>query len=311
MKHAVARGLALRGGLGFGRGMKNFLMLAFLSLGVCAGEAPVKLWPGKAPGETGEIGEEKDFSKPGEGLVAGKPLIRLGNVSEPTLQVFRPAKEKDTGAAVVVCPGGGYHILALDLEGTEVCEWLNSIGVTGVLVKYRVPARKERARHDAPLEDVQRAISLVRSRPGEWGIDAKRIGVLGFSAGGHLAAVASSAEKLSYAPVDDADKAGWRPDFTVLIYPAYLATKEQTVSPEVAVSERTPRTFISISQDDPVGVEGPLLYSLALKKAKVPFEAHVFPVGGHGYGLRRTEKPVTWWPDRVADWMKAEGLLKR
>jgi acetyl esterase/lipase len=253
------------------------------------------------------------MSKPGEGLVAGKPLIRLGNVSDPTLTVYRPAKDKDTGTAVVVCPGGGYSILALDLEGSEVCEWLNSIGVTGILVKYRVPARKDRQRFEAPLQDAQRAISLTREHAAEWGINAQRIGILGFSAGGHLAAVTSNATALSYPAIDAADKLGFRPDFTVLIYPAYLVGKEQPASlaPEVAVTEKTPPTFIAISQDDPVGVEGSLHYSLALKKAKVPFEAHIYPVGGHGYGLRRTDKFVTTWPDRVADWMRGNGWLTK
>lgn len=289
--------------------MKLVAILSALTLTSFAADAPIRLFPAAAPGETGGIGEEKDMSKPGEGIVAGKPLIRLGNVSEPTMTVFRPAKDKDTGTAVVVCPGGGYSILALDLEGSEVCEWLNSIGVTGVLVKYRVPARKDRPRYEAPLQDAQRAIALTRSKAAEWGINPQRIGILGFSAGGHLAAVASNTAALSYPAFDDAEKAGFAPDFSVLIYPAYLVSKDQTLVPELPVSAKTPPTFLAISQDDPVGVEGPLHYSLALKKAKVPFEMHIYPTGGHGYGLRRTEKFATTWPDRVADWMKGNGWL--
>jgi acetyl esterase/lipase len=288
--------------------------IAVVLLSLCASyaaDAPIRLWPKEAPGEKGSVGEEKDMSKPGEGLVAGKPLIRLGNVSEPTLQVFRPAKDKDTGAAVVVCPGGGYNILALDLEGTEVCEWLNTIGVTGIVVKYRVPARKDRPRHEAPVQDAHRAISLVREHAAEWGIDPNRVGLLGFSAGGHLAAVASNSDR-TYPVSDAADKLDCRPNFNVLIYPGYLVPKDKptAISEELQVSAKTPPTFIAMSQDDPVKIEGAMQYGLALKGAGVKWELHVYPDGGHGYGLRRTDKFVTTWPDRLADWMKASGWLK-
>src|SRR3982751_4468449 len=158
------------------------------------GSDPIPLWPGVAPGEKGDIGQEKDTTKPDPGVPPDSPnyVIRLGNVSKPTITVYKPPAEKDTGAAVVVCPGGGYSILAMNLEGTEVCQWLNSVGVTGVLLKYRVPVRKGLPRHVPPLQDVQRAIRLVRQRAGEWKIDPKRVGVLGFSAGGHLAAAVSN-----------------------------------------------------------------------------------------------------------------------
>ncbi|MCX6883264.1 MAG: alpha/beta hydrolase, partial [Verrucomicrobia bacterium] len=165
--------------------------------------APLRLWPEKAPGERETIGAEADITKPTDGQVAGRRLIRLGNVSEPTVTVFHPPKDKATGASVIVCPGGGYQILALDLEGSEVCEWLNSIGVTGILLKYRVPARKGQDRHLAPLQDAQRALGLTRHNANEWGLDPNRIGILGFSAGGHLSAVASTTfEKRAYEPID-------------------------------------------------------------------------------------------------------------
>ena len=275
---------------------------------------PVALWPATAPGDKGGLPEEKDTSEPGKGLVAGRPLIRLGNVSNPTLQVFRPPADKDTGASVLVCPGGGYHILALDLEGTEVCEWLNSIGVTGVLVKYRVPKREGQPAHSAPLQDAQRALGLTRFHAKEWGLDPARIGILGFSAGGHLAAVASNNHReRSYPVVDAADKVSCRPDFTVLIYPAYLTDKDANdqVRPELPVASDTPQTFIAISQDDPVRVENALGYATALQKAKVPMELHIYPTGGHGYGLRRTAEDVTTWPVRLGDWMKSRKLLER
>lgn len=275
--------------------------------------APVRLWPGAAPGETTPLPAEADLTKPNEGLVAGRRLIRLGNVSEPTLTVFRPSADQDTGAAAVVCPGGGYHILALDLEGTEVCDWLNSIGVTGILLKYRVPARPGQERYAAPLQDVQRAMRLTRAHAGEWHVDPQRIGVLGFSAGGHLAAAASTmADKHTYDPIDAADQLNCRPNFSVLIYPAYLTPEKngEAVSPELTVNKETPPTFLVMAEDDPVRVENVLVYTQALKKAGVSAELHVYPTGGHGYGLRPTDLPVTHWPTLAASWMKTQGLLK-
>ena len=291
-------------------------VLTSASNSVCAGAEPpvIPLWPGMAPGETNVIGEEKDMTKPTDNNIAGTPVIRLGNVSKPTLTFYRAPKEKNTGAAVVVFPGGGYNILALDLEGTEVCEWLNSIGVNAVLLKYRVPKRPGLEKHGAALQDAQRAVGLVRSRAKEFEIDSQRIGVLGFSAGGHLgAALSTSAGQRTYPSVDDADRVSCRPDFSVLIYPAYLTLKDQNdkINPETAVSSNTPPTFMAITQDDPVRVENVLFYSVALKQSGVPFELHVYPKGGHGYGLRRTDNPVTAWPDRAADWMRSRGLLAR
>ena len=275
---------------------------------------PIELWPKGAPGEKGDIGEEKDTTKPTDNLIAGKPLIRLGNVSKPTITIYRPPADKDTGAAVLVCPGGGYHILAMDLEGTEVCEWLNSIGVTGVLLKYRVPKRAGQPPHAAPLQDAQRALGLVRHRAKELGIDPRRIGVLGFSAGAHLSAALSSNHELrTYPKVDDADQTSCRPDFQVLIYPGGLTKKDESdkLAPEVAPTTNTPPTFIAITQDDPVRVENALFYTLALKQANVPVELHRYGTGGHGYGLRRTKETVTSWPDRVTDWLRNRGLLDR
>jgi acetyl esterase/lipase len=296
-------------------------ILALLSFHVvasdlCGAPTPVvlDLWPGIAPGETNSFGEEKDTTKPTDNLIAGKPVIRLGNVTRPTVTVYRPKKSKDTGTAVLVCPGGGYHILAMDLEGTEVCDWLNSIGVTAALLKYRVPKRPGQERHAAPLQDAQRALGLLRHRAAEFGIDPGRLGALGFSAGGHLAAaLAAQHERRTYPVVDAADLAGCRPDFNVLIYPGYLTRKEDgdKVPPELAITTNTPSTFLAMTQDDPVRVENVLFYALALKQARVPVEMHIYPKGGHGYGLRRTPDTVTTWPDRVADWMRAAGWLEK
>lgn len=276
-----------------------------------AAPQPIPLWPAEVPGEKGDIGEEKDMSKPKDRDVSGRPVVRIGNVSKPSITVYRPPCNKDTGAAVLVCPGGGYSILAWDLEGTEVCEWLNSIGVTGVLLKYRVPARKGQEKYLAPLQDVQRALGLIRQRAKEWGVDSKRVGILGFSAGGHLSAVASNNhETRSYPPVDEADKESCRPDFTILIYPAYLVSKEDNkISPEIKISAATPPAFLAMAQDDNIRVENACFYALALKNAKVPAELHVYPSGGHGFGLRPSSSDATTWPLRAADWLKAQGWL--
>ncbi|HTA31200.1 MAG TPA: alpha/beta hydrolase, partial [Candidatus Cybelea sp.] len=209
--------------------MRKSLVLLVSSLVVLTANAmePLKLWPQGAPGEKGDIGEERDMTKPSDGLLGGKTVIRLGNVSTPTITLYPAPPGKNTGAAVVVCPGGGYSILAMDLEGTEVCQWLNSAGINAVLLKYRVPPRKGLERYTAPLQDAQRALGLVRFHSTEWQIDPKRIGIMGFSAGGHLSAAASTRfEKRTYEPVDKADRTSCRPDFVMLIYPAYLTRKE-------------------------------------------------------------------------------------
>ncbi|HXQ80039.1 MAG TPA: alpha/beta hydrolase [Opitutaceae bacterium] len=290
--------------------------LALAGFGLCLRAEPpaIRLWPGAAPGDKGALVEERDTTKPSDHLVAGRPVIRTGNVSDPTITVYRPPADRNTGAAVVVCPGGGYNILALDLEGTEVCEWLSSIGVTGVLLKYRVPKREGQPRYAAPLQDAERAVGLVRSGAKEWAIDPQRIGALGFSAGGDLCAVlAAAAGGRSYPRVDDADDVSCHPDFQLLIYPGYLVKDGggYTIGPEIAVTAATPPTFLVMAQDDPVHVENALGYALALQEAKVPMELHVYPTGGHGYGLRPAVDFVTTWPQRAADWMRSRGLLEK
>ncbi len=294
------------------------LLLALMLAGpCCAGTtepSPIPLWPGRAPGEVKELPPEADTTQPKGDLIAGRRVIRLGNVSNPTITIYRPDSAKDTGATVVVCPGGGYYILAMDLEGTEVCAWLNSIGVTGVLLKYRVPGREGGERYVAPLQDAQRALGLVRYRAKELGLDPRRIGVLGFSAGAHLsAALATNHAKRNYPLVDEADAVSCRPDFTVLIYPGdiMVSDKLDILRPEIRpVLGVTPPAFITVAQDDPGHVEHAVAYFLALKKAGVPAELHLYPSGGHGYGLRRTADNATTWPDRVAEWLKAGGWLK-
>ena len=239
-------------------------------------------------------------------MVAGKPVIRLGRVSQPTLTVYTP-QGKNTRAAIVVFPGGAYRILAIDLEGTEVCDWLNSVGITCVLVKYRVPDSGPYPKSSAALQDAQRALGIVRSRASEWHIDSNRIGVLGFSAGAHLAAALSTHfDQRVYDPIDAVDQVSCRPDFAVIVYPGYLALAEQNfaANPEIHVTSQTPPSFIVQAEDDPVHVENSTVYFLALKNAKVPAEMHIYANGGHGYGLRRTELPVTAWPKLVETWLQ-------
>ena len=270
----------------------------------------IPLWPHGTPGESPLPQAEADTSGAKGALVAGRSVIRLGNVSSPTITVYPPPAGKNTGAAVLVFPGGGYSILALDLEGSEICEWLNSIGVTGVLVKYRVPAQQNSARKDAPLQDAQRAISIVRHDAAKWHIDPARIGILGFSAGGHLAAnLSNHFDQRTYPAIDQADGVSLRPDFTILVYPAYLAGSGGALAPELNVTSSTPQTFLVQAENDGVGVENSLVYFAALHKNRVPAELHVYAEGGHGYGLRPTADPVTGWPVRAAEWLKHIGVL--
>jgi acetyl esterase/lipase len=271
----------------------------------------IAVWPGAAPGVAANPPAEIATTTANDRLVAGRPVFRLGNVSIPTLTLFAP-KARNTGAAVVVFPGGGYRILAVDLEGTEVCDWLNSAGISCVLLKYRVPDTGPYPKSSAALQDAQRALGLVRLHAAEWHIDPNRIGVLGFSAGAHLAAAVSTHfEKRLYDPIDAADKLSCRPDFAVIVYPGYLALAEKNfeLNPELNPTVQTPPTFIVQAEDDPVHVENSLVYYLALKNAKVPAELHIYAEGGHGYGLRRTELPVTAWPHSVETWLGTIRML--
>jgi len=271
------------------------------------------LWPNGAPGEKATVEGERDTTTPSDHAVAGKPVMRLTNVTAPSMTLYPAPKNKSTGAAVLVFPGGGYRILAYDLEGTEICEWLNSIGITAVLVKYRVPEPKESPRYQQPLQDAQRAVGSVRNHAKDWSIDPQRIGVLGFSAGGHLSAVLSnSSEERTYPPVDEADQISSRPDFAILIYPAYLSVddKGETLAPEVKPSNGTPPTFIVQAEDDKPFIAGTLLYYRALTDAKAAAEMHLYSAGGHGYGLRRTNDPVTGWPQLAAAWLRYQKVLK-
>lgn len=276
-----------------------------------AGGVTLELWPQGAPGAQPSSQPEANTTTAKDHLVAGKPVIRLGNVSKPTLTLYAPAKN-NTGAAVVVFPGGSYKILAIDLEGTEVCDWLTSIGVNCILVKYRVPDSGPYPKSSAALQDAQRALGIVRSRAAEWHIDPHRIGVLGFSAGAHLsAALSTHFDQRLYDRVDAADDQSCRPDFAVIVYPGYLALSEQNMAanPEIHVTSQTPPSFIVQAEDDPVHVENSTVYFLLLKNARVPAELHLYAEGGHGYGLRPTELPVTRWPKLVEEWLRTIHMV--
>jgi acetyl esterase/lipase len=282
------------------------------------GHAQMKIWPAGAPDANGaatvapaNVAPEADLTTPKDHAIADRPVLRLGNVSTPTLTLYSPT-DKSTRAAVVVFPGGAYRILAIDLEGTEVCQWLNSAGITCVLLKYRVPDSGPYPQSAAALQDAQRAVGIVRQHAAEWNIDPKRIGVLGFSAGAHLAAALSTHfDKRLYRPIDAADQLSCRPDFAVIVYPGYLALAEQNFAPnaDIHVTAQTPPSFIVQTEDDPVHVENSTLYFLALKNANVPAEMHLYAQGGHGYGLRRTPLPVTAWPELVITWLQTIHAL--
>lgn len=291
----------------------SFLALLLAASSGAAADNPqvVEVWPGAVPGETDKIEPEKyQPEKPGE-----KPVKRLTNVSKPTLSIFRPAKDRDTGASVVICPGGGYNILAWDLEGEEVATWLNSIGVTGVVLKYRVPRRPGQPKDKpplGPLQDAQRAVSLVRSKAAEWGLDPKRIGILGFSAGGHLAAAtATNSDRRAYEPIDAIDEVSCGPDFAVLVYPAYLIAKDKDeLAPDIRVRKECPPMFLVHAGDDKLKADNSVLTYLALKRAGVAAELHVYTTGGHGFGLRPSDHPCSTWPQRCGDWLRKQGFLK-
>ncbi len=284
------------------------------------GHTEQPLWPSTPPNARPSPAPETVKTTGPESLVAGRPWTYINSVSIPTLTVYPPA-HNTTGAAVLVFPGGGYQILAIDLEGTEVCDWLTSRGITCVLVKYRVPGEAKLPRSgpypESPeaLEDAQRAISLVRFQAGSLHLNPHRIGVLGFSAGGHLVAATSVhfTQRL-YPTVDDADRTSSRPDFAIALYPGHLSLAANSIAlnPDIRthITPQTPPTFLLQNEDDNVDrVEDALSYFAALKRAGIPAELHVYPHGGHAFGLRPTALPATHWPNLVETWLTTLGIL--
>ena len=293
------------------------LFAVFASAGLAAqptvwqpaiGHTQIPIWPGAAPNAQPVPGAETET----DGAVT--------NVTRPTMTVYAP-KGGNTGAAVVVFPGGGFQILAIDLEGTEICDWLTSKGITCVLLKYRVPSvpyvwqcdcRPHNLTTSVPsLQDAQRTVRLVRTHAAEWHIDPHKIGVIGFSAGGYLVAeVSTNFKRRLYTPVDAVDKESSRPDFAAAIYPGHLATDHDALNPNVPVSRDTPPTFLLQAEDDDVdGVQQSLVYYKALKNADVPVEMHLYAHGGHAFGLRRTKLPISEWPQLVEIWLRTIGMI--
>jgi acetyl esterase/lipase len=289
-----------------------------------AGTTEIALWPANAriarPDVTGP-----ETTAIGKRLFGGRPVTGIDNVTRPTMAIYA-ARGRNTGAAMLVFPGGGYRGLAIDLEGTDVCDWLAPKGVTCAVLKYRVPWSgphwddkcKCQAVPKVPmaLQDAQRAMAILRSRAKQFGIDPRRIGVVGFSAGGHLVEAVTNADTLSYARVDATDRQDTRPNFGIALYPGHMwddSDGPQALKVERFdhVSAKAPPTFIAAAEDDPVDdVRNSLTYFLALKEAKVPVEMHIYAHGGHAFGLRPTGEPITHWPDLVWKWLYTIGILR-
>jgi len=278
----------------------------------------VDLWPGKVPGDVGITGQETSRIHPSP--IVG-PTKLITNVTKPTLSIYQPARDKNTGTAMVICPGGGYWDLYWELEGEEVAAWLNSVGMTGIILKYRVPRRPGDVRGEPPLGpqlDAQRAVSLVRCRAAEWGIDPKRIGMVGFSAGGHLAlATATGFEKGTYKPIDAVDEISCRPDFAVLCYSGYLKAKDKDeIWPGLRIPANTPPVLLTHANDDSEEVGGSIAENsvfmyIALKRAGIPVELHIFASGNHDFGVRQNEKLPSSWPQLCVNWLRSLGLLSK
>jgi len=276
----------------------------------------IEIWPGKVPDENGNIGAERFRMSPAldrKQVEVTEPTRMITDVTKATLTIYRPPKEKDSGTAMLICPGGGYWNLYWQLEGEEVAEWLNSIGVTGIILKYRVPRRSDEPQGEParrPLQDAQRAVSLVRSRAGEWGIG--RIGIVGFSAGGHLAiATATSFDKRTYEPIDDVDKISCRPDFAIPVYSGYLKAKDKDeLASGLRIPSGTPPIFLAHGGDDIISPpENSVLMYLALKRAGVPAELHVYAGAAHDFGVRKSDHPCSTWTESCANWLRNQGFL--
>ena len=296
----------------------TYLCVAWPAIGA---ETPlvVEIWPGTAPEESGNIGEEKFRMSPKldrKQVEVTEQTRLLTNVTKPTLTIYRPAKEKDTGTAMLICPGGGYWDLYWQLEGEEVAAWLNSIGVTGIILKYRVPRRPDEVKGEParrPLQDAQRAVSLVRSNAAKWGINPQQIGMVGFSAGGHLAiATATSFDRRTYEPVDDVDKISCRPDFAIGAYSGYLKAKDKDqIAPGLRIPPGTPPIFLAHGGNDIISPpEHSVLMYLALKKAGIPAELHIYATAAHDFGVRKSDHPCSTWTEACTNWLRHQGFQK-
>ena len=287
-----------------------FIIMNAVSMNTFSQEEEIRLFSGGVPGEKGALPEERiDITG---NKVGGEIVQRMSNVGNPVITVYHPVQEVACGTAVIVCPGGGYNILAYDLEGTEICEWLNDMGITAILLKYRVPRHEGLEKHTAPLQDAQRAVSYVRANAEKLNIHPDRIGIIGFSAGAHLAAtVCNHPQEHTYPAFDDCDRISSRPNFCLLVYPAYLSVETiGTLAPDLHVSARTPPTLLIQAEDDKPHIDSSLSYYYALKEAGVPATMHLYSRGGHGYGLRDTKATVNEWPERAEYWLRSLEFIE-
>ncbi|MGH7943451.1 MAG: alpha/beta hydrolase [Opitutaceae bacterium] len=276
----------------------------------------VDVWPGETPEDIGIPGVEK--SRIHDARFVG-PTKLVTNVTKPTLTIFSPPRERNTGTAMIICPGGGYWDLFWELEGEEVAAWLNANGMTGIILKYRVPRRPGETRGEpppGPQLDAQRAISLVRSRAAEWGIDPTRIGMIGFSAGGHLAfATATNFEQRLYERIDAVDEVSSRPDFAVLCYSGFLKAKEKDeIHPGLRIPPTTPPVLLAHASDDNEklggsNAENSAIMYLALKRAGIPAELHIYATGDHDFGVRENDKLPSSWTRLCLNWLRSFKLL--
>jgi acetyl esterase/lipase len=306
-----------------------YFLIVFFSINLQAGtwepspaHQQIPIWPeGKMPDALPVTKSESVTTS--TKLIAGKPVTFVWDVSQPTITIFSPTA-KNTGAAVIVFPGGGFHGLAMDLEGTEICEWLASHGITGILLKYRVPNSGPNWNDDckchvkpyapAALEDAQRALGIVRLNAIKWHINPNKIGVIGFSAGGYMVAdISTHFNKRAYSEIDEADKESSRPDFAIALYPGHMGledNKEFVLNPDIHFTKETPPTFLLQAEDDPVDtIDYSLLYYIGLKNGGVPVEMHLYAQGGHAFGLRQTNHQITKWPELVETWLRTINII--
>jgi acetyl esterase/lipase len=287
----------------------SFILALLLASSAFAQQQTMLLWPNDNPEPSKVVGPEIDPTTDANRIVSGKVTVRVTNVSKPSLTVFSPDPAKNNGAAALVFPGGSYIRLAYNIEGTEVCDWLNSIGMTCVLVKYRVPEEGHYPENVEDLEDAQQAMRLTRAHAAEWHIDSQKIGVIGFSAGAHLAATLSTHPDFQgkNVPVSTIDA---RPNFQMIIYPGWTAGSDGKVNPSLLPTPQIPPTFLLQAENDSTAhVESSLVYFQALKDAKIPAELHVFTQGGHGFGLRPTDLPISHWPTLAEAWLHTIHIL--
>ena len=294
----------------------SIVMIMFLAVFSCANSQNIsgntglaipddvltlQLWPKSALAANASVETERPEPDRGDSV------IRISHITDPTIMIFRPEQSQSKSPAVIICPGGGYDYLALNKEGTKIAKWFNSIGITGIVLKYRAPNQRNNA-----FKDIQRAMRVVRYNADQWKIDPDKIGCIGFSAGAHLCArLSGDFDNKIYTSVDEKDALSCRPDFTILMYLAGVVDNRNNLNQEIKIRSKNPSAFIVQTQDDPVHVENSIYYYAALQKAKVPSELHIFPSGGHGYGMEAGDSAVSIWPQLCEKWLRQNGIIEK